>query len=128
MFKMKGSFIAILLIVGLVATSMIAYAASGRYGIKISDPVETSTALVLPAGTWVYGIKIYADASNSMMALYDTATVAAALVGNAVDEIGEATQHDSKTVWYPKPKYFATGVTVNMVTGVGFIYYGPAPK
>lgn len=125
MFKLKR-ILSILLVIALLVAVMPAFAQS-RYGIRTSDAVQTSTALVLPAKTWVYGIKIFADAGNSFAGIYDVATLGAANYTNVVDEIGEATQYDSAEIKYAKPKYFANGVTVVMTTGVFFIDYGPEP-
>ena len=117
----------VLLAIALMVGSTPVFAQS-RYSLKTSDAVETSTALVLAAGTWVYGIKIFADASSSFAGVYDCATLGDASASTLVDEIGEATQYDSAEIKYSKPKYFADGVTVVMTTGVLQIEYGPQPE
>ena len=123
----KFKIILAILLVMLLSMATVSAFAQARYGIRTSAPVETSTSLVLPAETWVYGIKIYADAGNSFMGVYDVATFGAATNANVEDEIGEATQYDTAESWYPEPKYFANGVSVVMSTGVGFIHYGAEP-
>jgi len=115
-----------LMLVGVLAFASPAIAVSNNR-LQSTGAIEASSDAELPAGTWVYGISIYADAASSQMALYDSLTVAAA-IGSEVDEVGEATQYDTKTIWYPKPLYFATGVSVYIETGVGIIYYGPPPE
>lgn len=105
--------------------------AQARYSLQASDAVEISTDNVLPASTWVYGWKIYADETSSWAALYDNATATADLAAcdetTRVDEIGEATQYDSVTVWFPKPIFFSEGVSIKMTTGVAYVFYGPPP-
>jgi hypothetical protein len=125
MFKFK-KYLSILLVVALMAGIAPAFAQS-RYGLTQSDAIETTTALALPAGTWVYSLKLYADAGNSFAGVYDAATVGTCTAATIVDELGEATQYDSVEIKYEKPKYFATGVSVVMSTGVLIIDYGPEP-
>jgi len=99
-----------------------------RHGIQSSGPIETSTDAVLPAGSWLYGVKLYADAGSSWMAVYNIAAVAAGTpVTTIVEECGEATQYDSVEIWYPKPIYLSAGASVVISTGVGILYYGPPP-
>ena len=124
MFKLK-SFVSLVLILALAfcATPVFAQA---RYGVQSSGAIESHSNLELPAGTWVYGIKLYADASSSWMAVYNSATTEGQ-EAYIIDEIGEATQYDSQVVWYPKPIYCANGVSVRILIGTGYVYYGPAP-
>lgn len=99
--------------------------------IKSTKGIETSQTAAttgLAAGTWVYGFKVYADASSSWAALYDATTYVAKAADEIVDEIGEATQYDSVEAWYPEPIYFENGVSVQITTGVVYIFYGPPPK
>ena len=125
MFKLKRVSLILLAIVLFVWVTPVF--AQARYGLRVSAPIETNTDAALPAGTWVYGIKIYADASSSYMGINDAATVSAATVANTKDDIGEATQYDTAETWYAKPMYFTNGVSVQMSVGTGFIYYGPEP-
>jgi hypothetical protein len=121
--------LAVMLIIAFYAVApMESVEAQARYGLQRSSAVETSTALVLPAKTWVYGMTIFADAANSFMGIYNAATLGACTATTVKDEIGEATQYDTAEKWYAKPEYFADGVSVVMSTGVGFIYYGPEPS
>ena len=122
----KKRLIALMLVLALACSVTPAFA---QARVKSTTGIESNSSLELPANTWVYGIKLYADASNSFMAIYDAAAVAVTDTGaNAIDEIGEATQYDSVEVWYPKPIKFVNGVSVIITTGVGFIFYGPAPS
>lgn len=119
-----------LILVGLMLLALCATPAfaQSRFGVQSTGPIEASADLKLPADTWVYGIKVFADASSSVMAIYNAATYNAGTEGNLdIDEIGEATQYDSVEVWYPKPIFFDTGVSVFITTGVGYIFYGPPP-
>lgn len=117
----------ILLIVGLFVFSSSAFAVDSSR-LRSTTGIESSAALVLPAGTWVYGVSIYADAASSQVALFDSATIADTTASSAIDEIGEATQYDTETHWYPTPIYFENGVSVYIATGVAVIFYGPPPK
>ena len=101
--------------------------AQARHGTRLSAAVQTSTALVLPASTWVYGLKIFADAASSFMGIYDAATLGACTDETVKDEIGEATQYDTAEKHYAKPVYFTNGVSVVMTTGVGWVEYGQEP-
>jgi len=126
-------FLSVLLIAGmLLLTSVPAFSAPptyARYGLQTSDAIETSTSLVLAAGTWVYGWKILADAANANAALSNSATYDAATTSNIIDELGEATAWDEKTNMFPQPIFCDLGVSISMPTTVGvvFVYYGPQP-
>lgn len=126
MYKLKS--ILAILVIALLLFVTPAFA-QARYSLKVSVPIETSTALVLPAGTWVYGVKVYADANSSWAALYDVATIAGADADETTrkEELGEATQYDSVEIMYETPIYYTNGVTVKMTTGICFIYYGAEP-
>ena len=80
------------------------------------------TALLLPAGTWVYGIGIHATSASAQMGIYDSATLGAA--SSPIDEVGEATQYKTVDRPWAEPIYFANGVTVIISNGVAFIDYG----
>ena len=121
----KLLWIAVILV--LLAGVSPAFADSGRYGTQLSVAVQTSTALVLPADTWVYGITIFADEASSFMGVYDAATLGACTNATVKDEIGEATQYDTAEKHYTKPIFFTSGVSVVMSTGVAWVEYGPAP-
>ena len=131
MFKLKRILPVLLIVLCmLLVSSAPAQAAQptyARYGLQKSAAVQTSTALLLPAGTWVYGLEIFAEASSSVRGIYDAATLGTATDDTVVSEIGEATQYDSKTVLFSRPIYFTNGVTVVMSTGVGFVLHGPQP-
>ena len=103
--------------------------AQARYGLSVSDAVTANDDLTLPAGTWVYGWKIFAEAATAYANLIDAATSAEGIASNIVDEIGEATALDSTTNWFEAPIFFTNGVSVQVPSGVGtvFIYYGPQP-
>lgn len=105
--------------------------AQQRRTIRSTGAIESNQDAILPAGTWVYGLKIYADEANSVMSLYDAATAPIYSAADELDqrreEIGEATQYDSKIEMFDNPRYFEDGVSVMMSTGIGFIYYGPSP-
>lgn len=99
--------------------------------IRTTNGIETSSTaatLGLSSGTWVYGVTVYADAANSFVTLYDASTYVGKTPADAVTELGEATQYESVTVWFPKPIYFSTGVSCYIATGVAYIYYGPEPQ
>lgn len=132
MFKLKRIVPLLLMIAMLVLIAVPASAGpptSARRGLSTSDAIETSTALALPAGTWVYGVTLFADDASSFAGLYDTATLEAANATNMKDELGEATQYDSKTKFGPPyPLYFKDGVTVIMATGVLTISFGGSPQ
>lgn len=127
MYKLK-KFLPVLLIAAMLVLSAAPAYAQARYGGFKSAAVQTSTALVLPAKTWVYGLEIFADAASSFMGIYNCATLATASDALVVDEIGEATQYDTQSRRYASPIYFATGVTVVITTGIGWVYYGPEPN
>jgi len=116
-----------LLLVGMLAFASPASAVSANR-IRSTTGIEASEAAVLPAGTWVYGLSIYADAASSQVAIFDAATTATTTASAAIDEIGEATQYDTETHWYPEPIYFENGVSVWITTGVAVIFYGPPPS
>lgn len=124
----KKVLLAMLIVAFLLAPSSLVIA-QGRYGLQ-SVKVETTTALVLPAKTWVYGITLYADASSSYAGIHNAATIAAVVAdvsGTFFDDIGEATHYDDTTHWYPEPIYCVDGVTVFIDTGILVVYYGPEP-
>ena len=131
MFKLKQSLTLVLILaLAFCATPVFAQA---RKGVQVSAPIETTTDAVLPADSWLYGAKIYADASSSWMAIYEDLTVVSDGTmlqddTSRIDEIGEATQYDSQVVWYDKPIFSSVGFSVVMTTGVGFLYYGPPPS
>ena len=115
-----------------VCANVMPVAAQSRFGLKSSGPIEADADLKLPAGTWVYGARIYADAASSYMGLYNNVTVAGgqSTANNGtqwMDEIGEATQYDTAEILYPSPIYFSNGVSVGITTGVGWVNYGPEP-
>lgn len=104
--------------------------AQARYGLTPSDAIEVSTSLVAPAGSWVYGWTIFADAGNAYAGLYDCATFYDGANTTVVDEIGEATQWDKEENWFTKPIYFTNGVSVVMPSAVGVVvvWTGPEPN
>ncbi len=129
MFK-RQFFVVMAVLALLVMVSSPAFA-QARYGVRISAGIEAPTDLVLPAGTWVYGWKIFADASNSTAGIFDDATVVAQGATTSASlkgDIGEATQYDSKTEWFPVPIFFDNGVSIKMTTGIVWVYYGPHPN
>ncbi len=129
MFKRKFLVvIAILMLLAMVGSPAFAQA---RYGVRISASVEVPTDAVLPAGTWVYGWKIFADDTNSTAGIFDAIAAVAqgtVTIADLKGDIGEATQYDSKTEWFPVPIFFANGVSIKMTTGIVWIYYGPHPN
>ncbi len=131
MFKLKR-ILPVLLVIAILALSAVSVEAApptyGRYGSQKSTAVQTSTALLLPAGTWVYGLEIFADSASSVMGIYDSATLEGAIDATVVDEIGEATQFDTVTKFYPRPILFENGVTVVIGTGISWVYFGPQPS
>ena len=130
MAKLKKFSILTLALVCLLSLSTIVLAANPSRIRSTKGIEESSTAstLGLSGGTWVYGVRLYADASNSFATIYDATTYDAKTVAEAVDELGEATQYETVTVWYPKPIYFENGVSIYIATGVAYIFYGPEPK
>jgi hypothetical protein len=122
--KLLTMFLVLIMMVAFIIPSAYAQA---RYGLKMSSAIETNTDLVVAAGSWIYGIKIFADESNSYMGLSDAATVSAATSANLFDDIGEATQYDTQVIWYPKPRYVTNGLSAQMSTGLGVVFYGPEP-
>jgi len=96
--------------------------------LQASSAVESDTSLVLAAGTWVYGVSIYADSASSNGSVYDSATYQAGSSSNVKCEIGEATQYDTCTIWFPTPMKFSNGVSVQIDTGVITVYHGPEPQ
>lgn len=80
-----------------------------------------NTALLLPAGTWVYGISIHATTAGAQMGIYNVATLGAAT--SPTDEVGEATQYNTAFSPWPEPICFTNGVTVLITNGVGFVEY-----
>lgn len=125
----------VLLVVVLMAGIVPVFAAQARYGTKNSRFIETTGMLTDQDGNsmtypvWIYSISIYADATNSFMGVYDTATaVALCNTEYARDEIGEATQFDVATRVYAKPQYYAEGVGAIITTGCGSVEYGSEPK
>jgi hypothetical protein len=104
------------------------FAGIGHYGLRISKAVEANEALILPAGTWVYGMKVYADAASSFMGVYNSATMGACTNDNVIGEVGEATQYDTETQMFPVPIFCSEGVSVVIGVGVGFVFYGSAPN
>ena len=110
--------------------------AQARYGLRTSVPRESEGIAVDDNGdtmdyaVWIYGISIMADEASSFMGVYDCDTLTelhATALTYLKDEIGEATQYDSKTVWFDNPKYFSDGVGIVIKTGVGWVHYGPEP-
>lgn len=83
--------------------------------------VATSTALVLPAGTWVCGIGMHATSASAQMGIYNSATLAGATT--PIDEVGEATQYNTIDRPWVDPIYFNNGVTIIVENGVGFVDY-----
>lgn len=126
MYKLK-KFLPILLLVAMLLLAGPAYA-QARYGTQMSAAVETSTALLLPAGTWIYGMTIYADsAANAFMGVYDSATLGGCTNDTVKGETGEPTQYESTYTPLPGPVFCKNGVSVVITVGVGWVHYGPEP-
>lgn len=118
--------LAIALAINFVPTDIKPVYAQARYGGKRAS-ATADTELLLAAGTWVYGISIYASSTNAELGIYDSATLEGAGNNQVKDEIGEATQFDHADRVYAKPIYFTNGVTVIVNNGTGFVDYGPEP-
>lgn len=121
---------AALVLIGLLLFSSSVFAAPANR-IRSTKGIETSSTastLGLTGETWVYGVTIYADAASSFVTLYDATTYVGKTVADAVTEVGEATQYETVTIWFPKPILFEDGVSVYIATGVAYIYYGPPPQ
>lgn len=124
-----------LVVVGMLCFSLLPSAqAQSRYGLHISQPIETSGVMTDADGNsmdypvWLYGVSIYADAASSFVGIYDGDVVASiSLDADQVTEIGEATQYDSYTELFPKPVYCSDGVIAIISVGVARVFYGPAP-
>lgn len=101
--------------------------AQSRYGNKVKA-IDTSEAVTLPTGSWVYGISVYASSANAEFGVYDVATLAASGASNVKGEVGEATQYETTDKPFKVPIYFTNGVTGVVRNGVGFIEYGPEPS
>lgn len=115
-----------LLIVGMLAFSVPAFA-QARYGLT-ATAITADTASLLGAGTWVYGLSIYATTGAGTIGLFDVATIQAASNSNVKLEIGEATQYDTSVLMLPKPIYFSTAVTtITSAANIGLIFSGPEP-
>ena len=124
-------FLSVLLIVGfLLLTAVPAYAQNfpqSRYGLT-TTPVVNDTASALGAGTWVWGIAIYASGgAGATLGLFDCATLAEVSDTNVKCEVGEAVQYATTTTWFIQPLRFAIAVTAVQYQGIGFIYSGPQP-
>lgn len=112
-----------------------AFASTGRYGTRTSQPLETTGifndqgGIAMDYSVWVYGVTIYADAANSYVGLYDCDTTVELNATTIYPryEIGEPTQYETTTEMFTKPKYFDDGVGAIIFTGVAFIEYGPEP-
>lgn len=132
MFKRK--IFTVLAILSLACLLSVPAYAQARYGLRTSRPVQVDAVVTDNAGNamdypvWVYGIRIFADANNSFMGVYDADTTGECDDTTVRDEIGEATQYDTAVKMYDKPIFFSDGVAVIMTTGVGFIIYGPEPQ
>uniref|UniRef100_A0A6M3J0L1 Uncharacterized protein n=1 Tax=viral metagenome TaxID=1070528 RepID=A0A6M3J0L1_9ZZZZ len=130
--KVLSAVLVLMLVMAFLVTPVFAQA---RHGLKTSRPIETTGILTdqdgnaMDYGVWIYGIEIFADEASSYLGIYDcdTATELNSATTYARDEIGEATQYDSKTKWYATPKYYSDGVGMIIFTGVGFAHYGPEP-
>ena len=116
---MKKYLLILFLAICLIITSPL-HAQSRFKRKRLSATVDT--ALLLPAGTWVYGIGIHASSASAQMGIYDSATLGAA--SSPIDEVGEATQYKTVDRPWAEPIYFANGVTVIISNGVAFIDYG----
>ncbi len=108
--------------------------AQAQYGLQITQPLESNGIFIdaqgnsMTEGTWVYGLKIFADDTNSFMGIYDADTTGEFTAANCKDEIGEATQYDKAVDFYDTPIFFSDGVGGVIATGVGYVYYGAAPR
>jgi hypothetical protein len=131
---MRKKFVWLLLVIALVALLAVpAFAASGRYGLRVSQALESTGIFVddegnnMDYGVWVYGVKIYADAASSFMGIYNADTESECTVANLKDETGEATQYDTAEKVFQQPLYFSDGVYAIITTGVGWVIYGAQP-
>lgn len=129
MSKFKNVLALLLVLILAVVMNVPSAMAQARYGIRSTGVLTSKNNLVLPADTWVYGWSIWPSSANSYAALYNAAALDtdAAEPEAIVDEVGEATQYDTKTVWFPKPILFTNGVSVRVVTGTAIVFYGPPP-
>ena len=129
MFKFKKVLSMIVLALIIAVSSVLPAFAQARYGVQTTGAYEISENLILPAGTWVYGVRLYADESSSVAVVYNAATFAEgeADITLKIDELGEATQYNSQFITYPKPIYCENGVSVGITLGIMFVYYGPEP-
>lgn len=125
MVKLKR--ILLVLLVAIFLTGTTSVFPQARYALTVT-PVTTDTDSALGAGTWVYGIAVYASSSNGVFGIYDYATIAQAGSTRVKGEVGQATSGLSNTEWFAKPLYFATAVSCKISNGVGFIYSGPEPE
>jgi hypothetical protein len=139
--KLFAIFIA-LAVVGMLCFSQVpSTQAQARYGLFTYGPytiLSTNDAGSTAAGThlittdpvWIYGWMIFSEAGSSYAGIKDCDTVAELNDHSTYpldDEIGEATQYDSETKWFPKPMYFSEGLGLALSAGTVLIYYGPEP-
>ncbi len=109
--------------------------AQSRYGLFTTQSNESTAILtgqdgnVMDYETWVYGLSIYADESNSFFGVYDVDTLVELQSSTSFprDEIGEPTQFEFSSKAYNQPIRFTDGIGMVIFTGVGFVNYGPAP-
>lgn len=96
--------------------------------VTVGFPMESSvitsdTNAAVAAHKEIYGYTWWATTAGGSFGLHDKATIAATASTDAIAEDAEATDEQTKTVWFPKPLITDNGCSVKINAGILTLYY-----
>jgi len=107
--------------------SGIAFAARGdREALDFGYVNAASTQsdeTMISGPTYVYGATVFANAANSFVLLYDSATAPAGTGKEVKVEVGEATQYGTRRYDFDPPIKFDAGVYADVTSGSVVLEY-----
>lgn len=123
----------IVLALGLALVARVAWADVSVQGGPVgssSNPIktvtvtsDTSSAGDFSAGKTIVGFKIIATSASAVCGLYDASSLGGASTTTMIDELREATAHETGVQLWPAPYVLGTDLNIGATNAICIVYY-----